>query len=58
MEENSIEKRTAVNFSKLYNKGKSGRWKEMFTPEMVQQFEEWEMKWLKDSDLKFIYTVD
>ena len=39
------------------NKGKIGNWKEHFNDEMLQKFKEWEQKWLKNSDLKFIYEI-
>ncbi|XP_066930170.1 luciferin sulfotransferase-like isoform X1 [Clytia hemisphaerica] len=39
----------------MFNKGKAGSWKALFTPDMTKQMEEWESKWLKDYDLKFIY---
>ena len=39
----------------MFNKGQVGSWKALFTPEMTKQMEEWEAKWLKDTDLKFIY---
>ena len=42
---------------KFINKGKSGTWKEYLTDEMVERFEQWERKWLKDTDLKFVYEV-
>ncbi|XP_066927159.1 luciferin sulfotransferase-like [Clytia hemisphaerica] len=41
--------------ARMYHKGRVGSWKDVFTPEMIQQFEEWENKHLKNTDLKFIY---
>ena len=38
-------------------KGEVGDWKNHFTPELEKKFEEWENKWLKDSDLKFQYEI-
>eukprot|EP00111_Clytia_hemisphaerica_P008104 TCONS_00023633-protein len=54
------ERKKAMNngyAGKFINKGKSGTWKEYLTDEMVQRFEQWEEKWLKDTDLKFVYEV-
>ena len=39
------------------NKGKTGNWKNHFTPELEKRFEEWEAKELKGSDLKFEYVI-
>ena len=41
----------------MLNKGKTGSWRNQFTPSMVEQFEKWEAKWLKDSDLKLEYDI-
>lgn len=41
----------------MINKGKVGTWKEYLSDEMIQKFEKWEEKWLKDSDLKYEYEV-
>ena len=38
-------------------KGQVGDWKNHFTPALQQKFEEWERKWLKDSDLEFQYKL-
>jgi len=38
-------------------KGQVGDWKNYFTPELENKFEEWERKWLKDSDLTFQYSL-
>ena len=39
------------------NKGKVGNWKNHLDEEMIAKFESWEQKWLKDSDLKFVYEL-
>ncbi len=36
-------------------KGQAGNWRSKMTEEQVKRFEEWEEKWLKDSDLAFKY---
>ena len=36
-------------------KGKTGNWREHFTPELENRFKEWETKWLRGSGLKFEY---
>jgi len=59
-DESFEERKKAMNngyAGKFINKGKSGTWKEYLTDEMVQRFEQWEEKWLKDTDLKFVYEV-
>jgi estrone sulfotransferase len=38
-------------------KGKTGTWREHFSPEVMKQFEEWERKHLQGSDLKFVYQL-
>ena len=38
-------------------KGKTGNWKEKFTPELTQKFQQWEEKHLQGSDLKFTYQI-
>jgi len=38
-------------------KGQVGDWENHFTPALQQKFEEWERKWLKDSDLEFQYKL-
>ncbi|XP_066916919.1 amine sulfotransferase-like [Clytia hemisphaerica] len=45
----------ALKGKTMFNKGQIGSWKALFTPEMTKQMEEWETKWLKDTDLKLIY---
>lgn len=47
-------KRIAGTFMR---KGKAGDWKEHFTPELEERFEEWEAKWLKGTSLQFEYGV-
>ncbi|XP_066936130.1 luciferin sulfotransferase-like isoform X3 [Clytia hemisphaerica] len=39
----------------MFNKGQAGSWKVLFTPAMTKQMEEWESKWLRDTDLELIY---
>ena len=38
-------------------KGQVGDWVNHFTPELEIKFEEWEKKWLNDSDFKFQYAL-
>jgi len=38
-------------------KGQVGDWENHFTPDLQKKFEEWERKWLKDSDLEFQYKL-
>jgi hypothetical protein len=38
-------------------KGKTGNWKDHFSPEVTKRFEEWERKHLQGSDLKFVYEL-
>ena len=51
------EKLNSSNEGSMINKGKTGTWKEMMSDELVKRFEAWEAKWLKDTDLKFVYEV-
>jgi hypothetical protein len=48
-----------VNLDKqgFMRQGEAGNWKKHLKPEMVARFEEWEAKWLNNSDLKFVYEV-
>ena len=39
------------------DKGKTGGWKETFDEKTIKRFEEWEKKWLQDTDLKFTYEL-
>lgn len=39
------------------NKGIVGNWKEKLSEEMIQKLKDYEEKWLKDSDLKFVYEI-
>ena len=39
------------------NKGKTGKWRDKLTPELVQRFEEWEARGLEGSDLKFVLEI-
>ena len=41
----------------MIHKGKTGTWKDLMTPEMIERFEEWETKSLKGSDLKITYEI-
>ena len=41
----------------MINKGKTGYWKDMLTEDMIARFDEWEAKWLKDTDFKIVYEV-
>ena len=36
-------------------KGQVGDWRQHFTPELEERFEEWETKWLNGCSLKFDY---
>eukprot|EP00094_Tigriopus_californicus_P011304 TCALIF_10911-PA protein Name:"Similar to SULT1E1 Estrogen sulfotransferase (Homo sapiens)" AED:0.09 eAED:0.09 QI:179/0.5/0.6/1/1/1/5/82/273 len=38
-------------------KGQTGNWRLHFTPELEEKFIDWEQKWLKDSDFKFVYDL-
>ena len=38
-------------------KGEVGDWVNYFPPELEKKFQEWEKKWLEDSDLKFQYHI-
>ena len=38
-------------------KGKTGNWKEKFSPELTKKFEHWEEKHLQGSDLKFTFEI-
>lgn len=44
-----------VERTAFMRQGKAGTWRASFTPEMTARFEEWENRWLKDSDFKFTY---
>jgi hypothetical protein len=38
-------------------KGKTGNWKDHFSPELTEKFRQWEDKHLEGSDLKFTYEL-
>ena len=47
----------ADSANSMMNKGKTGRWKTIFSQEMITQFEVWEQKWMKYKDLKLKFEV-
>ncbi len=46
-----------MNFdpTSFMRQGKAGTWRQSLSAETVKRFEEWENKWLKDTDLSFQY---
>ena len=50
-QDNFAEKGTFIN------KGEVGGWKESFSQETIQRFEEWEKKHLEGTGLSFIYEL-
>ena len=42
---------------KFMRQGKTGGWRRVLTPKVVEMFEDWEAKGLEGADLKFVYEL-